>query len=55
MRVTGNNARFLIQMESAVNIANIKYPSDTQSKVWIFDQSGGHTAFKEDALNVNKN
>ena len=49
-----NNARFLKQMESAVKIADIKYPSDTHSKVWLFDQSSGHTAFREDALNVNR-
>ena len=36
-----NNARFLKQMESIVNIADIKYPSDTHSKVWIFGQSSG--------------
>ena len=49
-----NNARFLKQMEGAVKIADIKYPSDTHSKVWIFDQSSGYTAFREDALNVNR-
>ena len=41
-------------MEMAVKIADIKYPSDRYSKVWIFDQSSGHCAFKEDALNVNR-
>ena len=41
-------------MEKAVKIANIKYPSDSYSKVWLFDQSSGHCAFREDALNINK-
>ena len=49
-----NNAKFLKQMERAIVIANIKYPSDRYSKVWLFDQSSGHCAFKEDALNVNR-
>ena len=41
-------------MERAIVIANIKYPSDRYSKMWLFDQSSGHCAFKEDALNVNR-
>ena len=48
------NARFLQQMEKAMKIGDIKYPSDKFSKVWIFDQSNGHHAFSEDALNVHK-
>lgn len=52
-KVVASSARFLKQMESAVKITDIKYPSDTHSKVWIFNQSIGHTAFKEDSLNVN--
>ena len=48
------NARFLQQMERAVKIGDIKYPSDKFSKVWIFDQSSGHCAFSEDALNVHR-
>ena len=49
-----NNARFLKQMEMALKIADIKYPSDKYSKVWVFDQSSGHCAFREDTLNVNR-
>ena len=37
----------------AIKIADIKY-TDKYNKVWIFDQSSGHCAFKDDALNVNK-
>ena len=49
-----NSARLLIQMERATAIAAIKFPPDKFSKVWRFDQSSGHCAFKEDALNVNR-
>ena len=49
-----NNAKFLKQMERAVKIANRKYPSEKFTKVWIFDQSSGHCAYREDALNVNR-
>ena len=49
-----NNARFLKQMEMAIKIADIKYPSDKYSKVWVFDQSSGHCAFREDALHVTR-
>ena len=49
-----NNQRFLKQMDRAIKIAKIKYPSDKFTIVWLFDQSRGHTAFKDDALNVKK-
>ena len=49
-----NSARFLIQMKRATAIADIKFPSNKFSKVWLFNPSSGHCAFKEDALNVNR-
>ena len=49
-----NNSRFLKQMENAVKIADIKYPSDKYTKVCFFDQSSGHCAFKDDSLNVRR-
>ena len=49
-----NSEKFLKQMERAVAIADVKYPSDRFSKVRIFDQSSGHCAFRDDALNVNR-
>ena len=49
-----NSAMFLIQIERATAIADKKFPSDKFSKVWILDQSSGHCAIKEDALNVNR-
>ena len=49
-----NSEKFLKQMKRAIVIADAKYPSDRLSKVWIFDQSSGHCAFRDDALNVNR-
>ena len=40
-------------MERATAIADIKFPSDKYGTVWLFDQSSGYCAFKEDA-NVNR-
>ena len=48
-----NNARFLKQMDMALKIADIKYPSDKYSKAWVFDQSSGQCTFREDPLYVN--
>ena len=49
-----NNQRFLKQMDRAIKIAKIKYPCGKFTIVRLFDQSSGHTAFKDDALNVKK-
>ena len=49
-----NSERFLKQMEKAITIANVKYPPSLFNKVWLFDQSSGHCAFKEDSLNVRR-
>lgn len=49
-----NNEKFLKQVQRAEGIARIKYPPDSHSLIWIFDQSSGHRAFKEDSLNVNR-
>ena len=43
-----NNARFLKQMDMALKIADIKYPSDKYSKAWVFDQSSGQCTFREE-------
>ena len=43
--------RFLSQMDSAVKIADIKYPkSEGYKVVWVFDNSSCHNAYAEDAL-----
>ena len=41
-------------MEKAITIANVKYPPSLYNKVWMFDLSSGHCAFKEDSLNVRR-
>jgi len=43
------------QMEYVVEIAEAKYPKEQGYRLfWVFDQSSCHSAFSEDALNVNK-
>ena len=49
-----NNDKFLKQVKKAVDIAEAKYPGDKYTLVWLFDQSSGHCAFRDDALNVAK-
>ncbi len=44
--------KFLKQVEQSITIAEIKYPKESHSLVFLFDQSSGHTAFPDDALNV---
>ena len=48
-----DSEKFLNQVEHSIKIAEIKYPKESHSLVFLFDQSGGHTAFSDDALNVN--
>ena len=47
-----NNEKFMEQVKIAADIAELKYPHDRFSVVWLFDQSSGHCAYEEDALNV---
>ena len=35
-------------------VRTVKYPKDCYNVFWFFDHSSGHTAFAEDALNVNR-
>ena len=49
-----NSEKFLIQVKQALTIGEIKYPSSSHSIVFLFDQSSGHTAYAEDALNANR-
>ena len=47
--------KFMKQMESAVQIAEAKYPRSQDYRLfWVFDQSGCHMAFDDDSLNVNR-
>ena len=49
-----NCEKFLIQVQTAVQIAEKKYPTQNFTLVFIFDQSSGHTAYPEDALNAHR-
>ena len=49
-----NSERFLKQTERAIAIAKVKFPPSTHDCVWLFDQSSGHCAFKEDSLNAKR-
>ena len=49
-----NCEKFLIQVENAVQIAEMNYPSERHSLTFIFDQSSGHTAYADDALNAHR-
>ena len=46
--------KFMNQVEHSITIAEIKYPKETHSLVFLFDQSSGYTAFADNALNVNR-
>lgn len=47
--------KFVEQLKSAVDIAEIKYPkTDGWRRVWIFDHSSCHAAMADDALDVSK-
>ena len=41
-------------MERVIAIAEAKYPKESHTLVWLFDQSSGHCAFTKDALNVKQ-
>ena len=45
-------AKFMTQIERAVQIAEYKYPLAMHTLVWLFDQSSCHRAYAPDALNV---
>lgn len=47
--------KFVIQVERAVKIANIKYPkAEGWRVVWVFDHSSCHAAMADDSLDVNQ-
>lgn len=46
------NNLFMDQAEIATRIAEQKYAADRYYIVWLFDQSSGHCAYEDDALNV---
>ena len=49
-----NYEKFLIQVANAIQISETIYPKEKYSLVFILDQSSGHTAYPEDALNAHR-
>lgn len=49
-----NNEHFISQVETAIKIAEFKYPPSDNTLVFLFDQSSGHCAFANDALLAHK-
>jgi len=49
-----NSDKFIAQVENVIKIVKVKYPKEFYDVIWLFDHSSSHTAFAEDALNVNK-
>ena len=46
-----NSNRFM-EVKIAADIATHKYPADKFCIVWLFDQSSGHCAYEDSALNL---
>ena len=46
--------KFIQQVKHAVEIAELKYPSEHYNLLFLFDQSSGHTAYDDDALIVSR-
>jgi len=44
--------KFLTQIQGAMAIAEFKYPKDSNTLVWLFDQSSCHCAYNNDAPNM---
>ena len=49
-----NSEKFIMQVENVIKLVYVKYPIDFYNVFWFFDHGSGHTAFAEDALNVNR-
>ena len=45
-----DNDQFILQVKKASRIASFKYPEDSHTIIWIFDQSSNHRAYSKDAL-----
>ena len=46
--------RFMNQLHLACDIADVKYPNDKYTLIWLFDQSSCHKKFNDDALVASK-
>lgn len=49
-----NGEKFIKQVRDAVKIINVKYPKDCCNVFCFWSHSSDHTAFAEDAFNVNR-
>ena len=49
-----NSEHFVSQVETAIKIAEFKYPPSDNTIVFLFDQSSGHCAYADDALHAHK-
>ena len=49
-----NSDKFIAQVKDVIYIVKVKYPEQFYDVYWFFDQSSGHTAFADDALNAKK-
>ena len=45
------NDKLIKQVQNAANIADIKYPSEQYTRLWIFDNTPSHWKFVVDVLN----
>lgn len=45
--------KFLLQVQAAAEIAEIKYPREQYDILWLFDNAPSHRKMADDALNVN--
>ena len=50
-----NSDKFIAQVRDVIDIVKVKYPKQFYDTFWFFDQSSGHTAFADDALNAKMN
>ena len=49
-----NNELFIDQVQTAINIAEFKYPKTQNTLAFLFDQSSGHCAYSDNALIAHK-
>lgn len=48
-----DSKKFLLNVEAAAKIAEIKYPAESYDLLWLFDNAPSHKKKADDALNVN--
>ena len=43
LKIGADSEKFLKQVDHSITIAKLKYPKETHSLMFLFDQSSGHT------------